>query len=199
MAGTGLTTKEKWGAGLSAGAAALPLLFGGGGDDLSRALAKLQDTATKANQVGIDATTQGSDMFRAVIPYVKAMAGGDQAALNVATMPERKRVIDQYDTARRSIAQFTPRGGGQATAMSNLYGQEASDLSGLFANARQQGVSQATDIGHVLSSLGLSAEGMSAQTQAAIAQILQKQQEQKASGWAGFAQAIGEIIGTIFL
>lgn len=195
----GLTTKEKWGIGLGGAAAALPLLFGGGGDDVSKALANLQKTASQANQVGIDATAQGSDLFRSVVPYIKALAGGDQAALNLATMPERRRVIDQYDTARKSIAEFTPRGGGQATAMSNLRGQEAGDLAGLFAGAQKEGVSAATDIGHVLSSLGLSAEGMSAQTQAAIAQILQKQQENKAAGWSGFGKAIGEIIATIFL
>src|SRR5262249_27426854 len=149
----------------------------------SRSLKSLQSSAEGFAKQGADTSAQGADMFRSVIPYVKALASGDQAALNVATMPERRRVIDQYDTARKSLTEFTPRGGGQATAMSNLAGKEAGDLSTLFANARQQGTAQALDIGKVLSSLGIDASKLSVETQQQIAQILQKQSEEKAGQW----------------
>lgn len=200
MSGWGdLSTGQKWGVGIGGVASILPALFGGGGDaGLGDSIKSLQKNASSATDTSKTLGGDSAAIFQSVLPYLKAAAGGDQAALNIATMPQRRKVIDQYDAARKSIAEFAPRSGGTAASMNEMRSQEASDLGGINAQARNDAVGQASGLGTSLASLGLSASGQASSDILGAANIqseLSKMQQQHAGSWG---QALGGLAGLLF-
>lgn len=125
--------------------------------------AQLTQLATSLFGTGTALTGDATSALNPVLQYLKAVAGGDPGAVMGATQPQRARVIDQYDTAKRT-AQFAPRGGGQASASENASTSEASTLSNVTASARTAGVQQLGQLGTSLASAGISADasGLSA-------------------------------------
>jgi hypothetical protein len=117
---------------------------------------RLTSLAQSLFGTGTNFLTQGQQALTPVLQYLKAVAGGDPGALLGATQPQRARVIDQYDTAKRGD-QFLPRGGGQTASAMARSTQEASDLSTISADARTAGVNELGTLGQNLAQLGLSA------------------------------------------
>ena len=138
-----------WG-GLAEGASPfIASLFGGTNTDKTA----LRDTATKELSAGKDTKAAGAGALSPVLKYLQAIAGGDPAAVMDATAPQRARILDQYDTARKAITQ-QPRGGGQASAALNLEGRQASDLATTAATARSEGVKELGTLGTNLTEIG---------------------------------------------
>lgn len=127
-------------------------------DPLNDILGKLNESRTAASARSGDLTGMGDDALRPVLDYFKKIMGGDPNAALEATRPERTRVIDQYDTARKMISEFSPRGGGSNAALSSSRFDEASDLSNITALARRDAVGKSAELGTALTGLGLSAE-----------------------------------------
>jgi hypothetical protein len=121
-------------------------LFGGHDNkQASEATGATEDLRAMAQSLfGAGAKNQavGADAMAPVLQYLARVAGGDPAALFGATQPERTRVLDQYDTARKSLM-FNPRGGGQASATAALEASKASTLTSQTAAARTAGVQTA--------------------------------------------------------
>lgn len=165
-----------------------------GTDALIGQLTKSASTSdTRAN----DFFSQSQDILGPVNDYLKAVLGGDPSALMEATKPERRRVIDQYAAAKKAIAEFTPRGGGQATAMNNLAGNQAADLAGITANAKNQGIQAATGLGTNYAAIGAQQQGMA---QNALGQALSgsaSQDQARAQNWQSLAMGAGQILGMI--
>jgi hypothetical protein len=187
------------GIGLGVGGGALPLLFGGEDKKQGRTIQDLLSSANQSQALSKDLTGQGSEMFRDVIPYIKDLAGGDRQAILQATMPERRRVMDQYDTALKSIAEFSPRSGGTAASMNQIRAQEGQDLATIGSQKRDEGVKMGSDMAQALSQLGLNATQLGDSNLRAIADIQQKQAEQKSQGLGGLGQALGTIAGLFLL
>ncbi len=145
MAGSGVVPTSSgsvnpWVVGGLAGASALPLIFGGGNDESKGPLAGLQKQADQATDLSKQFSQQGMDMFGPASEFLKALISGDRQALLQATQPERRRVIDQYATAKKNLAEFTPRGGGQAAAMNQLEAGKAADLAGVTSGSARVGI-----------------------------------------------------------
>lgn len=196
--GGGFSTREKWGFGLAGAGALLPALFGGSDSGLGQTEKQLQSLTDLSTSNAKSADQNGADLFAQIMPYLKAVSGGDRQAILGATMPERKRVIDQYATARKAIAEFSPRSGGTAASMNELQGNEASDLSMIGANARTQGVAQAGSLAQTLASLGLSERGQAMSGLNSIAGIQQARQQSAQAGAGQFGQALGLMSGFLF-
>jgi hypothetical protein len=133
--------------------------------------------------------------------YLKSLTGNDPSAIMAATAPERGRVMDQYDTARKAIAQFGPRGGGQAAAFSDASFREASDLSDITAGARQGAVGQLGQLGLSATGLGLSAQQLaSADLNTVLNAVLTREghdvgkRGQNMAAWADAGEALGMIL-----
>ena len=190
------------GAGNAAGFIA-PLLFSllaPGNQQASAAISNTDQLSQMAKTLfgqGQDLTKMGTDALGPVLKYLQAVVGGNPAALSQATMPERARLIDFYDTAKTS-AQFSPRGGGQAGAYANVNAREASDLASTTANARQQGVAALGSLGSGLTSAGQQSEAAgNADLNAAITQ--QEQQAARQDNiWASIAMGLGKAAATYF-
>jgi len=199
--GWGGITNKQW-TGLGFGAASfLPMMFGGGGNDtdISRAIGDLQNSSTRLQGTAKETGAQGSTLLNPAIDYLKAIVGGDRQAIMAATMPERRRVIDQYDAAKKSIAEFAPRGGGTAGAVATLNANQAGDLAQVGAQARTQGVNTAGQLGASLKSLGVGAEGLASQNLNTILQTYIQKGQQQGQSAASLGEGLASLVATIFL
>lgn len=159
------------------------------------ALSQLADLLTKKGE-GI--SDQGQQALHPVIQYLMALTGADPAALAQATQPERARVLDQYDTARKAL-QFLPRGGGQASATMEAGAKSASDISSIIANARTQGVGQLGSLGKGLLDTGISTLGMGGQARAAAGSAYESLSKHEDATLGGFGEALGTAISTALM
>lgn len=151
---------------------------------------KLEDTANKALTLGTDDKAAGKNALAPVLKYLTAIAGGDPSAVLEATAPQRARVLDQYDTARKAITQ-QPRGGGQASGALKLEASKASDLATTASSARSEGVKELGAIGTNLNAQGAQEQetGITAAMNAFKSLSADKQQSNE-----GIGKAIGAAI-----
>ena len=171
-------------------------------DDIQALIAKLQTSSGTTSAKGAELSGLGSEALRPVLQYFKSIIGGDPNALMEATRPERSRVIDQYDTARKNISEFGARGGGTNSVVAQSRFDEADTLANLTATARREAVGQAGNLGATLEGLGLSADQLaSADLNTVIQAILsQKGLDLTKSGQnkqmaAGLAEGLGTLLG----
>ncbi len=135
-------------------------------------------------------TGQGQDALDPVLKYLMDLVGADPSALAQATQPERARVLDQYDTARKAL-EFAPRGGGTAGATLKAGAQAASDISTITASARSKAATDLGTLGKGLVDSGTAAtEGASQAFNAATSQYA-REAEAHDSKWAAVGSAVG--------
>lgn len=212
--------------GLFTGGATWPLLAlgagaGVGGDLLARKLgggsskapaaqptdpytSLLSQQAAGAQAQGEASSASGTDALAPVMKYLQSILGGDPSALMAATQPERGRVIDQYDTARKSAAEFGPRGGGTTGALAKSRFDQASSLADITSGARRDAVATEGELGLQLKQLGLSAEQLASSDLSTVInaalnkQYLDVQKRGQNAGLLGdVGSAAGSIIGAI--
>jgi hypothetical protein len=135
---------------------------GGGGDDGDQPespwLNQLGQSSQNLRQQGDQFTSQGQDALGPLLQRMQALLGENPGALMDATRQERGRVIDQYDTARRAISQFGPRGGGTTSALADSRFAQAESLADITSSAKNDAMGLAGGLGIQLSGLGLSAQ-----------------------------------------
>lgn len=171
------------------------------GLDLNSILQNLSASSVSSKNQAKDFEGLSAETLGPVLKYFKTLIGGDEGALMSATTPERARVIDQYDTARKAISEFGPRGGGTNATLAGSRFQEASDLAGITSQARTNAVSGAANLGMGLTQAGLSSEQLANQDLGAILSgILGKESldVQKRGQNAGVLGSFGEALGSIF-
>lgn len=194
-----LSTGQKWGVGGALVGSVLPALFGGGDSGAGDALRQLQKSTDRSLDTSKSLSGDSKDLFASVLPYLKAVAGGDRQAILGATMPERKRVIDQYSSARKAIAEFSPRSGGQAASMIGLNNNEASDLSMVGANAHTAGIDSAANLAGSLQGQAQTAENSANQNILNMYGIKSQQSQQSAQAAGQWGQALGTLSMLAFL
>jgi len=176
-------------------------------------IASLQGSSAATRAKGADLAEQGNDALGPVLDYYKRLVGGDQATTLAATQPQRRRVTDQYDTARRAIENFGGRGGGANAAVAQSQFNQATDLSTISAEARTDAASTLAGMGTQLTGLGLSADQIaSGDLSAIISAVLSKsgldlnrdlnQQQlalsrdgQQAALYGSLAEGLGTLLG----
>ncbi len=194
--------------------AGLGFLFGGGDDDPEgfskdnpehqfRNLLRLNAGNLRRDATGTKRT--GQAVTTPAVNYLTDILSSNPAAVMDATRQERGRVIDQYDTARRAIANFGPRGGGTTSTLAESRFQQAESLADITSTARRDAVSQAGELGTRLTALGLTADQLaSADISAVISAILQREGVGVQGQYLGLekgeatGQLIGEVLGGIF-
>ena len=196
---------------IPAGAAVGGLLGGKGGDDddgqpedpYKAALVK--SSANLRTQAGELGDTSAQAMVPA-LRYLKDLVSQNPADQLNATRGERRRVIDQYDTARRAIAQFSPRGGGMTSVSAQSRFDQAESLADVTSSAQRDAIGQLTSLGVSTAGLALSAEQLaSSDLNTVINAVLTREgfdvakRGQSMEMWGGIGEAAGTIIGDILL
>jgi len=139
---------------------------------------------------------QGQAALAPVIAYLNALVGGDSTALAQATQPERARVLDQYDSARKAL-QFLPRGGGQAGAVMQAGSKAAGDIGTIVGQARSGAVNTLGTLGQNLTQQGLGMETAGANALINAIQEYQRQSEVQGFSLANFGAMIGKALPAI--
>ncbi len=191
-----MTSRDWLGVGV-AGAGLLPMLFGSnkGDEQINAAIGNLKQNATNATDLGKQFGNQSSELFAPVADYLKKVTSGDRQEVLQATMPERRRVIDQYATAKKAIAEFSPRGGGQAASGAELQSHEASDLATTTANARQQAFGQEGNLATAAAQLGISEQSLASGDLNSILTALNTQNQAHAQSAGALGSALGTLAG----
>lgn len=190
-------------------------LFGGGGggkDDKDRKLDRqlapylsdLNASSTSLRAQGDELSGMGNEALQPLLQYFQALVGGDPNALMAATQPERARVIDQYDTARKSIGEFGGRGGGANRAMADSQFSQANTLSNITAFARRDAAGQLGSVSTTLQGLGLSADQLASHDLNTIINTLlnkegidTQRRGQNAALAGGLAEGMGTLLGLL--
>jgi hypothetical protein len=161
----------------------------------------LREHSDKLSGTGGDLMGRGGEALDPALSYLKKLLSNDPNAILDATRGERGRVIDQYDTARRAVAQFGPRGGGTNTALASSRFQQAQSLADITSDAKQDAVGKAAALGTSLTGLGLSAEQLaSSDINAIINTVLTREgfdvtkRGQNMEALGGLGEALGTII-----
>lgn len=187
-------------------------LFGGGGGgtpshggtpagpDLNTLLNQVSQQKNAATAQGNQYKSLSADTLQPVLEYFRKLTSNDPNATLAATAPDRARVIDQYDTARQAIAQFTPRGGGQNAALATSRFSQADEMSNLASTARTTAMGQSSQLGQFLASLGLSEEQIASGDLSTIINAVLQQKGMDVTQHGQNLQALGsagEGIGTL--
>lgn len=188
-----------WGKIAGAGAGLLGTLFAPKSEGISKNINAIEGGAAKLNAGGNSLTGEGQSALDPVLKYFKALASGDPSQALAATTPQRGRVIDQYDTARRSAANFTPRGGGQASTQQESRTKEASDLANVTSSATTDATKSLAALGGTLTQQGISEQEASVNALVSTLQPLLQQQQQQGADTASIFKSIGEIAAVAFL
>ncbi len=209
-----------WGTAIGAGVGALVGAFRGGGDKKNTPAATpggavpglegitktLQDRAAAKDAQGSAYGDQGAQMLSQFAQYFRDMISDPLANTQV----DRGRVIDQYDTARRSAAEFGPRGSGGGTAASAMSRiSQANELSDITAGARSDAATQGAGVAAQLAQLGLSEEQLASMDLGQLIQAIlgsrsldqgdqrlkQDASAQRGQMVAGMAEGVGTLLG----
>ena len=179
------------------GGGALASLGGGSSGDLDDILHTINARSGKQFAQGEDLLGQGQAGLQPALRFLTAITRGDPGAVGQATQPERRRVIDQYDTARRAISQFAPRGGGAVSAISRSFADEAGTLSDIFATGRREGATELGELSTRLAGLGIQAEGLAGQNLSTLVQAYLAQDAQARASSGAFGQSLGALAGLL--
>jgi len=161
-------------------------------------LTQFQQSADQNRAQGREFSGMSSEALGPVMQYFKQLMGGDPSALMDATRQERGRVIDQYDTARRAISQFGPRGGGTTSALAESRFAQAESLADITSSAQRDAASGLAELGPQLAALGLSSQSLASQDLNSIINTIltregfdvqKRGQNMEAAGAAGEAAA----------
>ncbi len=156
----------------------------------------LQQLAKSLSGTGDKLTTTGMDSLMPVIKYLNNLLSGNPADTLAATQPQRSMVLDQYDTAFRTIERTAPRGGGQVSTLGELEGKKASALSTITAEARTNAATQAAQLGASLTGQGVAAKAYAGNEIAIALQGAQREAEQQRQTNADAGSSIGSALAT---
>lgn len=92
-------------------------------------LDRLTGSGNEASASGKQAVGAGLEAFKMPTDFWKKILSGDPAVTQEVLAPEQEKIVSQYDAAKQSIAQNSPRGGQMATALSDMPVREAGDLN----------------------------------------------------------------------
>lgn len=148
--------KVDWPGVAKAGIPLLASVFAPSLPDISKDLGTVENRAATQFAQGQELVKTGGQALAEVLGYLQPLLTGDQAAIAAATQPERARVIDQYDAAKKA-AEFAPRGA-KSSAMLNIAAKQASDLAALPLKARQGAAAAMAQIGSEATRAGVGGE-----------------------------------------
>lgn len=162
----------------------------------------LQQNSQQAQKQGEQFTGEGMAALAPVLSYYRDLLGSNPAALSDAMRPEVGRVIDQYDSARRTAEQFSPRGGGTTSALAQSRFNQAESLADITSQSRRSAAASMGQMGVQLTGLGLTSQDMATRSiediiQAVLARegLNVQQRGQNMQMWGDVAETAGTLLG----
>lgn len=179
----------------------MPGLFGHSGQTSAQQnLTNTQASIAKTGEtLGTQTLGTATSALQGPLSFFQALLSGNRQAIMQALSPEISTLSSQYNTGEQTAEEFAPRGGGRAAALEGLPFQEAGQIENLVQGAQTEGAQGETQIGSILSELGLGELGVGTQSASAadaeIQQSVENQQQQQAQAGAGIGSLIGLLVG----
>lgn len=181
--------------------------FGGKSNDEKALANSVNETIPKLGDIADTGAYQGKRSLKSGIKdlsnvghFFSALLGGDRQQTTAALAPEIRATMNQYDAAKRNLAEYGPRGGGQVAGLSSLAEKEAGDVSSLYSTARSRGAAGLGQVGQALGSLGLGGLGVASSSLSDVLRTLISQQglEQNVTARKGEALGgLGALVGSL--
>jgi hypothetical protein len=178
----------------------MPSLFGGSGGQTKQEKALTQTETNIANygfqqaQSTIPAATSG---LESSLNFFQTLLSGDRNAIAALEAPDIMNTQQQYEAARKTSDEFSPRGGGATAANEESRFSEASDIAKLFTQARSTGAAGVASLSQLLAGLGTSELGQSSTTAANTVGQLQTSQQMQQQQQAGLGAGIGSLVALL--
>ncbi len=187
--------------------------------EFRRRAGELDVTGKALRGRGLEEFGKGGELFRRGVEtlgqplsYYQGLLGSRQEALTAAA-PEISTIHGQFDTAARAVSEFAPRGGGRVAAAGELPFAKQAAIQDVITKQRPEAAKGITEIGQLLSSLGLSQEHiggilanlgiseeqLSLQALEGAAGLGERAKERKAKLMGGLGKAAGSIIGGLLI
>lgn len=175
-------------------------LFGGGGGQ-TKQQRELTGVETDIAKYGlsqakstIPAATSG---LESSLNFFQTLLSGDRNAIAALESPDIINTQQQYESARKTADEFSPRGGGATAASEESRFSEASDIAKLFTSARSKGAEGVATISSMLANLGLGELGASSSAANAGFQNIETSKENQQQQQAGLGAGIGSLIALL--
>lgn len=156
---------------------------------------------TRAVNLGVTGAEQDIPAARSALSlpldFFKKLLTGDRKVLEETLSPEITTLHKQYESGRKTAAEFGGRGGGTNAAIAESRFKEAGDVSALVHGARKEGATGLTDIGQILANLGVGEMGGAVSGSSSGASRLSAEREAEAQRRAQTQMAAGQAAGQI--
>jgi hypothetical protein len=156
---------------------------------------RLGGSADRAGKTADALGGAGAKTLEPVLAMLSKLLGGDRQSAMEGAAPEVAKVSDQYDSARKSIMQSTPRGGARSQAVAESRLKEAGAITDTLNTQRSDAMKTAASLGTTLSSLGIQANTAETQALSSLLDSLVKQSGQDMAFLSSLASGISDIIG----
>ena len=156
----------------------------------------LAGSADRAGKTADALGGAGAKTLQPVLDLLSKILGGDRQSAMEGAGPEVAKVSDQYDAARRSIQQTTPRGGARAQAIAESRLKEAGSITDTLNTQRSEALKTAASLGTNLTAQGIQATSVETQGLADLLQSLTQQKGQETSFLGDLMKGISGIIST---
>lgn len=192
--------------------AALPALItagsavaGGIGSLIGGKKAATSPTFRREEELGDIAKQQGADYWlpqakeslEPAANFWRGLLSGDRNAIMRAIAPEASTVLSQYDTARKTMAELAPRGGGRAESMAEMEWQKAGDLNRLIQRARPEAARELTAIGAQQAGVGENLLSMAGGSFGQQLNYLLAKGDQSARQYGQLGYSLGRLLNVI--
>ena len=137
----------------------------------------------------------GAKTLQPVLDILSKILGGDRQSAMEGAGPEVAKVSDQYDAARKSIQQTTPRGGARAQAIAESRLKEAGSITDTLNTQRSDALKTAASLGTTLTAQGIQATSVETQGLSDLLQSLTQQHGQDMGFLSSVMSSISDIIG----
>ena len=159
-------------------------------------LANSQQAAAQSKQLfssGTGDISTARSLLADPTKYWQTLLSGNMNAITSYLSPEINTIMGQYDSAKKSISEFSPRGGGRSAAMANAGFTSAGQIGNLVAKARPTAANQLTSIADIYKTLGLTETGQSTGNLQASTQAASSQQQIDATTSAQNSSTLGSL------
>ena len=154
----------------------------------------LAGSAERAGKTSDALGGSGAKTLQPVLDILSKLLGGDRQSAMEGAAPEVAKVSDQYDAARKSIQQTTPRGGARAQAIAESRLKEAGGITDVLNQKRANAMTTAAQIGTTITSQGIQANSVETQ---GLSDLLQSLIQQRGQDMAFLSSLMSGISGSI--
>ena len=165
-------------------------------------LSDLLQTEVAGGQKGLQASgpmlRQSTNATGSVGNYLQSLLSGGRTEAMQAAAPEVNTILSQYDTAKKSLSQFAPRGGGTNAQLANLPFQESGAITNLLAGERSQAAQNLTSLGLGEGSVASSLLPRDSGAGSSLLNYGLQNQAQQGAMFGQVGTSLGTLLGSIF-